>query len=67
MSAPLHRVLEGLRQIKTRISPQQLVRAKAVVREQEARFLLEMVADAVTILEDIDRRGVNAFIEDEYQ
>jgi len=57
MTAPVHRIIEGLKQIERRVSPQQLMRAKAVVREQEARFLLEMVTDAIAMLEDAYKAG----------
>lgn len=56
MTAPVHRILEGLRRIETAFTPAALVRAKVVAREQEARFLLEMVTDAREVLEDAYNR-----------
>lgn len=53
MSAPLHRIIEGLKHL-SRIDPKTLVRAKTVAREQEARFLLDSVKDAIEILERPD-------------
>lgn len=57
MTAPVHRIIEGLRQIERRFQPAALVRAKVVARENEARFLLEMVADAASMLEEFERGG----------
>lgn len=51
MTAPLSRIIEGLRHIEQRFLPAALVRGKVVAREQEAKFLIEMVGDAREVLE----------------
>jgi len=51
MTAPIHRIIEGLKQIELRVTPRALSKSGCVVREQEGKFLLEMVADARVLLE----------------
>lgn len=51
MSAPLSRIVEGLRHIEQRFQPAALVRGKVVAREQEARFLIEAVIEARELIE----------------
>jgi hypothetical protein len=57
MSAPLYRIIEGLRNAERLFMPAALVRAKVVAREQEAKFILEMIGDARVRLEEIERGG----------
>jgi hypothetical protein len=57
MTAPLSRIIEGLRTIERKVTPHSLARSGAVVRESEGHFLLDMVADARETLEEIERRG----------
>lgn len=53
MTAPLTRIIEGLRTIEKRVTAHHLAKSGAVVREQEGRFLLEMVSDARELLENL--------------
>jgi len=54
MTAPLSRQIEALKTIELRVKPFHLVKSGAVVREAEAKFLLEMIADARHTLESFE-------------
>lgn len=54
MSAPLSRIIEGLKVIQRRGTPRGMIKADFVAREAEGRFLLDMVTDAIEILERTD-------------
>lgn len=55
MSTSLGAIIDGLRQIERRVTPRQLAKTGAIVREAEARHLLQMVADARETLERVER------------
>lgn len=55
MTAPLHRIIEGLRVIQRRGTPRGMVKADLVSREAEGRFLLDSVTDAIHALEQVER------------
>ena len=54
MTAPIARIVEGLRHIERNFRPAALVRGKVVAREAEAKFLIEMVTDAADLIESLD-------------
>lgn len=55
MSQSLGSIIDGLRQIERRVKPLHLTRSGAIIREAEARHLLQMVADAREVLERVER------------
>jgi hypothetical protein len=56
MPAPVSRIVEALRTIERTVTPKGLVKAGAVGREPEGRFLLDMVTDARELIEQNQRK-----------